>query len=142
VERTDEQLVRASIDGDPLSFGILVQRLRAPLIGYVTGLLGNKDDAEELAQDAFLIAWQKLPGLRVPARAKAWIYRVAHNLASKRRWQTRMEPLVDDPPAAITAGWSRANTSPARAETRSRGSWASRPAPYAAGFPARTPNCG
>lgn len=99
MERTDEQLALASIQGDPQAFGYLVERLHHPLIGYVTGLLGRRDDAEELAQEALLIAWQKLPGLRIPARVSNWIFRIAHNLAMKQPKSVRTVPLGDDPPA-------------------------------------------
>ncbi len=98
MNQTDEQLAQASKEGDSQAFGILVERLRAPLIGYVTGLLGRREDAEELAQEAFLTAWQKIGDLRVPGRVNAWIYRIAHNLAVKRPRQIRTRPLTQDPP--------------------------------------------
>jgi RNA polymerase sigma-70 factor (ECF subfamily) len=98
VERTDEQLACASQEGDTRAFGILVERLRAPLIGYATGLLRTREDAEELAQETFLIAWQKIAGLRAPARVNAWIYRIAYNLAIKRPKQIPTQPLTEDPP--------------------------------------------
>lgn len=99
MERTDEQLARASIQGDAQAFGILVDRLRAPLSAYLGGLLGRRgDDVEELAQETFLIAWQKLRALRDPARVSAWIYRVAHNLAATHARALRPVPLVNDPP--------------------------------------------
>ena len=102
VDRTDEQLAHASIEGDRQAFGILVERLRTPLIGYMTGLLGTREDAEELAQEAFLIAWQKIRDLQIPARVNGWIYRIAHNLAVKRAKQVPTEPLRDDPPLQTT----------------------------------------
>lgn len=98
MELTDEQLAQASKEGDSQAFGILVERLRAPLIGYATGLLGTRDDAEDLAQETFLVAWQKIGGLRVAARVNAWIYRIAHNLAVKPPKQIRTRPLREDPP--------------------------------------------
>ena len=97
--QTDEQLAQAAIEGDTRAFGALVDRLRAGLIGYMAGLLGTRDDAEELAQETFLIAWQKLDGLREPARVAGWIYRIAHNLAMKQPKVVRTVPLADDPPA-------------------------------------------
>ncbi len=99
MERTDEQLAQSSIEGDTRAFGILVRRLREPLIGHMVGLLGTRDDAEELAQDAFLTAWQKLSGLREPAHFAGWVYRIARNLATKRAKALRTVPLVEDPPA-------------------------------------------
>ncbi len=100
METTDEQLVRASIEGDSQAFGVLVERLCAPLTGYLGGLLRTRgDDVEELAQETFCTAWQKLRSLRDPARFSSWVYRIAHNLATKRAKALRPVPLVDDPPA-------------------------------------------
>jgi RNA polymerase sigma-70 factor (ECF subfamily) len=88
------------MEGDAKAFGILVERLRAPLTGYLGGLLRRRgDDVEELAQETFLIAWQKLRSLRDPARFGGWIYRIARNLASKQARVVRTVPLADDPPA-------------------------------------------
>lgn len=99
MDRTDEQLAVASIEGDRQAFGALVERLRAGLIGYITGLLGTRDDAEELAQEAFLVAWQKIHGLREPARVGGWIGRIAHNLTVRRAKVVQTVPLGEDPPA-------------------------------------------
>jgi RNA polymerase sigma-70 factor (ECF subfamily) len=100
VERTDEQLARASIAGDAKAFGILAERLRAPLTGYLGGLLRTRgDEVEELAQETFCIAWQKIAGLRDPARLGSWVFRIARNLAAKRARVLRPVPLADDPPA-------------------------------------------
>jgi len=98
VEPTDEQLARAAMIGDREAFGALVDRWRTPLIGYLVGILGGRDDAEELAQDAFLRAWRKLPTVRDPACARAWLYRVARNLAMKRRKVLSTVALECDPP--------------------------------------------
>jgi len=98
VERTDEQLALDSPKGDSQAFGVLAQRLRAGVIGYVTGLLGTRDDAEETAQEAYLLAWRRIGSLRHPARVGGWIYRIAHNLATKRAKVAQTVPLADDPP--------------------------------------------
>jgi len=100
VDKTDEQLALASMAGDAKAFGILVERLRAPLTGYLGGLLGKRgDDVEELAQETFLIAWQKLPELRNPGSVSPWIYRIAGNMAMKQMKKKRPLPLTEDPPA-------------------------------------------
>jgi RNA polymerase sigma-70 factor (ECF subfamily) len=107
VEPSDEQLARRSIAGDSEAFGVLVLRLRAPLIGYVTGLLQTREDAEEVAQDAFLTAWQKIDGLRHPDRIAGWIFRIARNLATKRAARTRPLPLDAEPPCPSGDGRQR-----------------------------------
>ena len=105
MERTDADHVLAAVGGDPEAFGRLAQRLAPPLIGYVTGLLGDRDDAEEVAQDALLAAWRDLHRLRNPAQVGNWIFRIARNLAFKRRRRPRpatLQPatLPEDVPAA------------------------------------------
>lgn len=97
MEPTDEQLALDSIRGDADAFGVLVVRLRAGLIGYLTGLTARREDAEELAQEAFLLAWQRIGSLRHPDRVGRWIFRVAHNLATKRRRGLVTVPLSDEP---------------------------------------------
>ena len=98
MEKTDAQLAGEASQGDPQAFGTLVERYRAALIGYVAGLLGTRDEAEELAQETFLRAWQEIPALRDPAMVAGWLYRIAHNLAISNARRPRMVPLVHDPP--------------------------------------------
>jgi RNA polymerase sigma-70 factor, ECF subfamily len=98
VEPTDAQLARDAGQGNASAFAILVQRYRAPLIGYLAGLLGTREDAEELAQETFLRAWQRAPDLREPAAVGRWMYRIAHNLAMTHARCPRPVPLDDDPP--------------------------------------------
>jgi RNA polymerase sigma-70 factor (ECF subfamily) len=98
VDQTDAQLARQSGQGDAKAFGLLVERYRALLVGYVAGLLGTREDAEELAQEALLKAWQQARTLRDPATVGAWLHRIAHNLAISHVRRPRPVPLVDDPP--------------------------------------------
>jgi len=100
VQQTDEELTLAAMRGDADAFGILVVRLRSAVIGYVAGLIGNRDEAEEIAQEAFLAAWKNLPSLRQPAYAGTWIFRIAHNLSTKRGRRLSTVPLTFDPAVA------------------------------------------
>ena len=102
MDQTDEQLALAAIGGDAHAFGILVERLRGPLVGYITGLTRSRDDAEEVAQEAFLAAWRNLDGLREPERIAGWIYRIARNLAAKKPQAVLTMPLEGDPAAPQT----------------------------------------
>jgi RNA polymerase sigma-70 factor (ECF subfamily) len=95
VEKTDAQLARDAGQGDAAAFGVLVERYRAMLVGYVAGLLGTREDAEELAQETFLRAWQQAPLLRDPAAVSGWLRRIAHNLAMTRLRSPRPVPLVE-----------------------------------------------
>ena len=97
MDQSDATLARAAQHGDRQAFGVLVTRLRAPMVGYVVGLIRNRDDAEETAQEAFLVGWQRLPTLREPARVASWLFRIARNLALSRQRAARTAALETEP---------------------------------------------
>src|SRR5262245_23361496 len=99
VSLTDQQIAARAREGDVAAYVQLVQRYRAPLIAYVYGLTGLRDEAEELAQEAFCRVWEKLPSLRRRDRLVSWLYRIAHNLAVSARRRPRPVTLPDDPVA-------------------------------------------
>ncbi len=98
MEKSDAQLAEAAARGDKLAFGALVERFRAAVIGQLVGLLGSRDDAEEIAQEAFLKAWQKLPSLEKSEAFGAWLHKIAHNMALGRVRRPRSVPLPSDVP--------------------------------------------
>jgi RNA polymerase sigma-70 factor, ECF subfamily len=98
VNLTDQQIAARASAGDVAAFVQLVERYRAPLIGYIFGLTGRREEAEELAQDAFCRVWEKLPTLRRRDRLVSWLYRIAHNLAISAQRRPRLAVLAHDPP--------------------------------------------
>ena len=110
MEKTDIQLAADACRGDANAFGILVQRYRAGLIGYVAGLLHTREDAEELAQETFLRAWREAPKLNDPATFGGWLYRIAHNLAMSHARKPHPVPLADDPPDCVAAATEEDHT--------------------------------
>jgi RNA polymerase sigma-70 factor (ECF subfamily) len=98
VSLTDQQIAARAGAGDVAAYVQLVERYRAPLISYVCGLTGRRDDAEELAQEAFCRVWEKLPTLRQRASLTSWLYRIAHNLAVSAARRPRLAVLAHDPP--------------------------------------------
>ena len=96
VSRTQTQSPARASAGDLGAFTLTVERYRAPLISYVYGILGSKDQAEELAQETFCRAWQHLPALRRPERLVSWLYQTAHNLAVSTLRRPRLAALPDE----------------------------------------------
>jgi RNA polymerase sigma-70 factor (ECF subfamily) len=103
VNLTDRQIASRAGQGDVAAFVQFVERYRAPLISYVYGLTGQREDAEELAQEAFCRVWAKLPTLRQPDRIVNWLYRIAHNLAVSAARRPPVASLAVEPPAAADA---------------------------------------
>src|SRR5262245_27329523 len=102
VSLTDQQIAARAREGDVASYVQLVERYRAPLIAYVYGLTALRDDAEELAQEAFCRVWEKLPALRRRDRLVSWLYRIAHNLAVSAGRRPRAAALAHEPAGTPT----------------------------------------
>jgi RNA polymerase sigma-70 factor (ECF subfamily) len=67
----------------------LVAEHHAALYGYAYRLTGVVSDAEDLTQQVFLIAQQKLPQLREPAAARSWLYTILRRCFSRSLQQNR-----------------------------------------------------
>ena len=80
-ERTDGELVRAALGGRTQDFGVLVTRYMRP--GYLVALsvTGNPEDAEDVAQEAFLVALKRLEDCRDPERFGGWFLTIVRNRA-------------------------------------------------------------
>src|SRR6185437_6205330 len=87
---TDAQLVELARGGDSDAFERLVRRhLRA---AYLVALaaIGEVADAEDICQDAFIIALERLDDCRYPDRFLAWLLRIVRNQAHSLRRRQRV----------------------------------------------------
>lgn len=81
-EPTDDELVRAATGGNTRAFETLYRRHVSRVHGAVLRLVGyDHGRAEELVQEAFVRAWQKLDGFRFQSAFGTWLYRLAVNTA-------------------------------------------------------------
>jgi|SRR5215469_16544574 len=78
---SDTELVQLAKAGNADAFTLLFQRYERSVRGYLAGLVGNREDADDLAQQAFLKTWDKLPALHEAFRFKPWLFTIARNLA-------------------------------------------------------------
>jgi len=94
-------LVRAAQGGDAASFTAIVRHYQRPVYRIAYGLTRNTADADDLAQETFVRAYQALGRFRVGEPLYPWLARIATNLAfslfrrRKRRPETALEPLVE-----------------------------------------------
>jgi len=73
-------LARASRRELP-AFESLVRRHQAGLVRFLDGLLGNRADAEDVAQDALLAAFRRASSFRGGSTVRSWLYAIAKNAA-------------------------------------------------------------
>src|SRR5947209_17368983 len=79
VEMSDAELVRRVRAGDTGAYGALVARYRDRLGRYAVHMVGDREDAEEALQDAFVRAYRSLARCDDPARFGAWLYGILVN---------------------------------------------------------------
>jgi len=80
---SDEDLMlRLQRRRDEDAFNQLFARYRAAITSYLYRLVGNRSEAESLAQDAFLRVLQKAEHYQYPRRFSTWFYTISRNLAT------------------------------------------------------------
>lgn len=103
-EREDRQLFAQIAKGDARAFRQLVDAHAGPLLTYVTRIMGNQAEAEEVVQEVFLKVWQKADSYNGSARATTWLHRIAHNLAidsvRTRKGVRELDPEFDGAPGS------------------------------------------
>ena len=78
---TEKELVRAAAGGDESAFGELVRIYENKAYHLALRMVGNAEDAYDVAQDAFLAAWRGLPSFRGESGFSTWLYRLVSNAA-------------------------------------------------------------
>ena len=107
---SDARLLERARAGDRGAFDDLVRRHFAEVYGLIHRLVGNHEDAEDLAQDAFVKAYRSLGFYRGDGTFAAWLCRIAVHLARDhhrrrgRQVRTLALELVEAEPAARRSG--------------------------------------
>ncbi len=78
-EVAELQMIKRAQQGDRGAFGELVRRHRAGVINVVYRMCGDAHLAEDMAQEAFIRAWQKIASYQPKANFRSWLYRIATN---------------------------------------------------------------
>lgn len=111
---TDAELVALAREGDTGAFDQLVARHQAAAYRAALAALRSPEDAEEVAQDAFVRAWGSLHRFRGDASFRTWLLTIVWNRALSRRrslvrWWKRSVPLEEA--GAVPADSPRADAS-------------------------------
>ena len=98
----EEDLVRRVQDGDDGAFDRLVELCAPRVYSLAYRMVGNSEDAQDIAQEAFVRAYQALPRFRQDASFTTWLHRIVANVCHdelsrrRRRPQTFSEMTEND----------------------------------------------
>jgi RNA polymerase sigma-70 factor (ECF subfamily) len=76
---SDGELVRRARRGEELAFGMLVRRYQRPAYAVALSVTGRHEDAEDAAQESFLVALDRLDECRSPERFGGWLMTIVRN---------------------------------------------------------------
>lgn len=91
--RDDNHYIGQVILGETAAFAPLVNRYKDLVFTIAMNITRNREDAEEVAQDVFLKAFQKLAGFRKESSFPTWLYRIAYNEAITKVRKNRIKML-------------------------------------------------
>ena len=90
--QTDLQIIRCALAGDKEVFGLLVQKYQNRLFNSMVQITRNELEAEDVVQDAYVLAFSKLSTYKGNSAFFTWLYRIAFNVAISR--MRRKRPTV------------------------------------------------
>jgi RNA polymerase sigma-70 factor, ECF subfamily len=91
----DAFLVQRAREGYLDAYAELVERHGRLAYRVALRLLGNHHDAEDVAQEALVTAWQQLPGFKADSRFSTWLYQIVTRKALNRITRTRAAVSLD-----------------------------------------------
>lgn len=91
----DRAVVDAVLAGDRQAFRVLVEREGPAVVAACARVLGDRAEAEDIAQEAFVIAYRSLATWRAEGAFGAWLSRIAMRLAVRRLAQRRQVTWLD-----------------------------------------------
>ena len=115
---SDVDLVARARQGDPAAFGELVERHRMAVYRAALAALGSHADAEDAAQDAFLLAFRRLDTFRGDASFKTWLLTIAwHQAINHRRslgrvWRRMVVPKDQEEMESVLENVAAAGPTP------------------------------
>lgn len=85
-QQSDTQLINRILAGEVREYAVLVNRHKDLAFTIAFRILNNREDSEEVVQDAFVKIYRGLSGFRQDAKFSTWLFRIVYNAAiSKKR---------------------------------------------------------
>jgi len=95
VKHDDDQLIADTLAGDTAAFGQLVSKYQDRLFNTLAHVVGCAEEAEDVVQEAFVLAFTKLKTFRRNSAFYTWLYRIAFNVSVSRQRKKRPQLSVE-----------------------------------------------
>jgi RNA polymerase sigma factor (sigma-70 family) len=90
----DNETIEKVLNGDVSAYASLVEKHKNLVFSIVLKIVNNREDAEEIAQDTFLKAYQSLKTFERKSKFSTWLYRIAYNSAISKTRKKRIEMVA------------------------------------------------
>ena len=96
----EDDLIKRCRDGDQRAMEQIVKRYEKQVYNTAFGIVGNREDAQDITQDVFLTIWNKIGQFKYRSKFSTWIYQIAKNQSLnlknlKKRRQTDATEIDD-----------------------------------------------
>ncbi|NIR45240.1 MAG: sigma-70 family RNA polymerase sigma factor [Gemmatimonadetes bacterium] len=100
----DKELVSRALDGQEAAYGELLERFRRPVFSLIYRMIGDREQAEDLAQESFVKAFNNLDSYNPNYRFSSWLFKIANNHAIDHLRRARLSTVsIHGSPHAATS---------------------------------------
>ena len=93
----EADIIRRARAGDVEAFRLIHEEYGRRILNFIYRMVDSREDAEDLTQDVFLIAFHELRRLKDAGRFESWLYRIARNEVYQRFRKRQSSPSVFEP---------------------------------------------
>ena len=90
-----QTLIHQTLQGDSQAFGLLVRKYQGRLFNGLVQIVHRLQEAEDLTQETFILAFTKLSSFQGNSAFYTWLYRIAYNLAMTRIRRQKLATSLD-----------------------------------------------
>ena len=105
MKHSDNELIQLTLEGDHAAFAVLVEKYQSQIHTLAWRKIGDFHMAQDITQEVFLTAYQKLATLTQPDRFAKWLYVIANNLCitwlRKQAAQPQLQSLTSTDPQEL-----------------------------------------
>ncbi|UCF19247.1 MAG: sigma-70 family RNA polymerase sigma factor [Gemmatimonadota bacterium] len=89
----DKELVTRALEGDESAYREILERFRRPVFSLIYRMIGDREQAEDLAQESFVKAFNNLDSYNPSYRFSSWLFKIANNHAIDHLRRARLSTV-------------------------------------------------